>query len=174
MTNLQRFNWLGQECRHLEHVFIDNHCYFGQVRASMLDPHLINLLLQNQPESCHGINFVMSRYQLDAWSPWKFSSTARFCFLFLFSDMSSSTGTNLIDAMASTFRINLATVISYGPYVLRRFLFMASSAYTLSHAHLSIYTYILQSITYVADYERSGLRLTESPSLLSVQRRSSN
>ena len=70
----------------IEHVFIYTHCYIRQVCISILDIPLINSLLLDQPESCHGINLMSlastGLHQLYAWSPWKLSSTANFCSCF--------------------------------------------------------------------------------------------
>ena len=88
MANLQRLNWLGQECSHLERVFIYNHCYLRQVRVSILDIHLINSLWLDLPESCHDINLMSLAstgfHKPHAWSPWKLRSTAQFCSRFCF------------------------------------------------------------------------------------------
>ena len=99
----------------IEHVFIHNHCYLRQVRSSILDIHLFKSLLLDQPESCHGINLMSlastGLHQLDAWSPWKLSSTANFCSCFwcirslsnsMISINLASTWCHMGDDMAST------------------------------------------------------------------------
>ena len=104
-------------------------------------------------------------HQLHGLSPWKFSYTARFCFLFLFS--TTLFGTNLIDDMTSTWcgcrGINFdslwplcfATVSFYGLLSLPSLMLISVTI------HIAYTT-----ITHVANYERAGLWSTEFPSLM--------
>ena len=55
VTNFQRFNWLGRERRHLEHVLIVTCDKCAPTRQRI---HMFNLVLLDQPESCHGINLM--------------------------------------------------------------------------------------------------------------------
>ena len=89
----------------------------------------------------------MLRHQLDVWFPWKLSGTANFCFLFLFSKMSSSTqlmpcyqlGNNLMRLLWHQLWFLMAIVFCAG-------FFLWPPRPTLSHAHFGNYTEpILQS-----------------------------